>query len=277
MVGARPEVEQLRYPVVALALEHGAASSRRPRRARRHTHRSRGRRKGRIARGRSRNWVADTPALIRAHASASGSSIRTSRPRRGVTRLPPSRRARRPPRRRSTGRARPLPAPSRATCRRGRSARRRARPPRRRCRTGVGDLDHRVPVVRGHGDGDRGPGGRVTARSRAGCRRPGAGGGRRRPPPRLGRERDLALRLDRPRRLDGFAHEVVELDGLALQRPALVEPGQEKQVVDEEAHALGLAADPRHRAGEVLGPLRGAALEELRVRAHRGERRAELV
>ena len=38
MVGARPEVEQLRYPVVALALEHGAGVEQGDRRARRHTH-----------------------------------------------------------------------------------------------------------------------------------------------------------------------------------------------------------------------------------------------
>ena len=43
------------------------------------------------------------------------------------------------------------------------------------------------------------------------------------------------------------------------------------------AHALRLAADPAHRAREVVGPVGGAAREELGVGAHRGERRSQLV
>ena len=68
-----------------------------------------------------------------------------------------------------------------------------------------------------------------------------------------------------------------EVDRLALERPALVEPGEQQQVLDEHAHALALAADPGHRAGEVVGPPVGAALEQLGVGANGRERRAQLV
>ena len=88
---------------------------------------------------------------------------------------------------------------------------------------------------------------------------------------------DRALRLERPRRLDRLGDDRVERDRLELERPSLVEVGEQQQVLDEHAHPLGLAADPLHRALEVVGAVGGAAGEELGVGADRGERRAQLV
>ena len=65
--------------------------------------------------------------------------------------------------------------------------------------------------------------------------------------------------------------------GSSVERPALVEVREEEQVLDEDAHPLGLAADALHRALEIVGPAGGAAGEELGVGADGGERRAELV
>ena len=90
-------------------------------------------------------------------------------------------------------------------------------------------------------------------------------------------ERDRAIGLDRLRGLDGLADHLVERDGVALERAPVVEAREEQEVVDEEAHALRLAADPAHRALEVVRPLGRAAAVELRIGAHRGERRPQLV
>ncbi len=94
-----------------------------------------------------------------------------------------------------------------------------------------------------------------------------------------GRELDLdgAIRLERPRGLHRLGDDLVEGDRLELERAALVEVGEQQEVVDEHAHPLGLAADPLHRALEVVGAVGGAAAEELGVGADRGERRAQLV
>ena len=72
--------------------------------------------------------------------------------------------------------------------------------------------------------------------------------------------------------------DVVELDRLALERPALVEPREQQQVVDEQAHPLATRArSPPSSARDrpAAGPR--AAREQLGVRAHRRERRAQLV
>src|SRR5438128_331283 len=93
----------------------------------------------------------------------------------------------------------------------------------------------------------------------------------------LGREFDRPLRIERASGLDRLGSDLVELEPLALERPALVEAGEQEQVIDEGAHPLALAADPAHRALEVVRTLRCAALEELGVRSHRGQRCAQLV
>ena len=88
---------------------------------------------------------------------------------------------------------------------------------------------------------------------------------------------DRAFRLERPRRLHRLGDDLVEGDRLERERTALVEMGQQEQVIDEHAHPLGFTADPLHRALEVVGVVGGAAAEELGVGADGGERRAQLV
>jgi hypothetical protein len=94
---------------------------------------------------------------------------------------------------------------------------------------------------------------------------------------RLGLEGDRAPGLHDRRGLDGLADQLVQVDGLALQRTALVEPCEQEQVLDEQAHPLRLAADSGHQACQILGPPVRSPPVELGVGAHGGERRAQLV
>ena len=64
---------------------------------------------------------------------------------------------------------------------------------------------------------------------------------------------------------------------MAVEGPALVEAGEQQHLLDEHAHALGLALDARHRFGQVVGPGGRAPPEELGVAADRRQRRAQLV
>ena len=73
------------------------------------------------------------------------------------------------------------------------------------------------------------------------------------------------------------AATAAEVDRLALQRPALVEPGEQQHVVDQDAHPGRVVLDPPHHDVQVLGPLGGAAAEQLGVAAHGGQRRPQLV
>ena len=75
----------------------------------------------------------------------------------------------------------------------------------------------------------------------------------------------------------GVAGHGDEVDRLAFQRPALVEPGQQEEVLDEEPHAGGLVLDAAHGPGQVLRPLGGPPAEQLGVAPDGGERRAQLV
>ena len=68
-----------------------------------------------------------------------------------------------------------------------------------------------------------------------------------------------------------------QVDRIALERAALVEAGEQQQVVDEHAHARRLALDAAHRLRQVVGAVGGAAPEQLGVAADRRERRAQLV
>ena len=77
-----------------------------------------------------------------------------------------------------------------------------------------------------------------------------------------------------PDRIGGQGHE---LDGRHLHGHALVQAGQGEEVVDQAIHARRLDADARDDAGQVVGVLGPAALEQLGVGRHRGDGRAELV
>ena len=83
--------------------------------------------------------------------------------------------------------------------------------------------------------------------------------------------------LDGLSRLDGFGNDPVEPDDVPLERPPFVEPGEEQEIVDQEAHALRFASDPAHRAREVVRPRRCSAGEELGIRTDRGQRGPQLV
>ena len=50
----------------------------------------------------------------------------------------------------------------------------------------------------------------------------------------------------------GVGDQRRQVDGLALQRAALVEAGQEQEVLDERAHAHGLVLDAGHGPGQGL-------------------------
>ena len=86
-----------------------------------------------------------------------------------------------------------------------------------------------------------------------------------------------AVGVDRTGRVDRVRDDRREVDRLALERSALVEPSEQQEVVDEHAHALRLRFDARHRPGEVVGPRVGAAAEQLRVAPDRRDRRPQLV
>jgi hypothetical protein len=77
---------------------------------------------------------------------------------------------------------------------------------------------------------------------------------------------DRSARVDRACSVDRLADDLGEPHVLALERSALVESSEEEKVVDEEAHALGLAPDACHRALQV-GPRCGAAVEERSFRS----------
>ena len=76
---------------------------------------------------------------------------------------------------------------------------------------------------------------------------------------------------------DGVGGDDGQVDRLALERPALVEAGQQQQVVDEDAHAGRLLLDPAHGHGQVGRTLGRPPAEQLGVAPDGGQRRAQLV
>src|SRR5207302_5562808 len=65
-------------------------------------------------------------------------------------------------------------------------------------------------------------------------------------------------------------------DRLSLERAALVEVGEQQQLLDQQAHAVGLAADAGHCSLAILWMAFGLR-EQLRVGADGGDRVAQLV
>ena len=68
-----------------------------------------------------------------------------------------------------------------------------------------------------------------------------------------------------------------QVDGLAPDRPSLVEAGELEEIVHERGHPPALGADPLHRGGQGLGLGQAACAIEVGVAADGGQRRAELV
>ena len=91
------------------------------------------------------------------------------------------------------------------------------------------------------------------------------------------RRSDRAVGIDGAGVADRVDGEHAEIDRLRLERAALVEPGEEQQVVDERAHAHRFLLGAAHRLRELLGVVEAAAAVELGVPADRGHRRAQLV
>ena len=75
---------------------------------------------------------------------------------------------------------------------------------------------------------------------------------------------------------DGLDEEAGQVDGLARQRAAGVEAGQQQQVLDQRGHPARLLLDLGQR-GVGGGPVVGPAAGQLGVASDRGERRAQLV
>ena len=95
---------------------------------------------------------------------------------------------------------------------------------------------------------------------------------------RLVVEVDRPVRLDGARRVDRLARRARRAatgsrsSGRPSSRRASRSRSSTRTLIRSASRVM-----PRHRPREVVGPLCGAALEQLRVRAHRGERRAQLV
>ena len=88
---------------------------------------------------------------------------------------------------------------------------------------------------------------------------------------------DRAGRLDGAGVVDGVAGDLGEVDGADGERPLLVQPGQQQQVLDEQAHAGALGLDAAHQAPDVVLRAHGALAVELGEAADRGQRRPQLV
>ena len=91
------------------------------------------------------------------------------------------------------------------------------------------------------------------------------------------RRRHRSGRIDGPRVADRVDGEHAEIDGARFERAALVESGQEQEVVDERAHAHRFLLGAPHRLRQLLGVVETAAAVELGVAADRGHRRPQLV
>ena len=196
-------------------------------------------------RGRRRR-VRAVEGVTRYVEAASGSSTRKSAPPPGARRgRDACRRAPRRSRRRSRGRGRRRRSRASATCRRGRSGRRRAPSSSvGEARALVAHLEHGRAVRRVETRTCAGVSGGVCERtlpSRLSSTRR-----RRARSPSTDRRLDLQVerprRVERARRLDRLGGELVELDRLALERLALVEPREQQQVLDELLHPVALAA-----------------------------------
>jgi hypothetical protein len=95
---------------------------------------------------------------------------------------------------------------------------------------------------------------------------------------RAGRdEADGSGRIDHAGIEHGISCELGQVDAVVAEWATLVEPCEQKEVVDETAHPRGLALDAAEGGGEVFRAPDGSALEELGVPPDRRERRAQLV
>ena len=85
------------------------------------------------------------------------------------------------------------------------------------------------------------------------------------------------VRVDRSGRVHGLADDPGQIDRVAFERPALIQPREQEEIVDQHAHPTRLGLDASHRLLQILRARVRSATEELRVAADRRERGAELV
>ena len=76
---------------------------------------------------------------------------------------------------------------------------------------------------------------------------------------------------------DGLESQVGEVDLVAVERPAGVQPREQQQVLDQGGHPGGLGLDLGHRQGQLLRVGRAGAPAQLGVPVDGGQRRAQLV
>ena len=75
----------------------------------------------------------------------------------------------------------------------------------------------------------------------------------------------------------GIDDQPGHVDGLAVQRPSGVEPGEQQQVVDEDAHPGGLGKDSSQGVGHAFRCVAGVPQRQFRVAADGREGSAQLV
>ena len=86
-----------------------------------------------------------------------------------------------------------------------------------------------------------------------------------------------AGRVDGPGILRGICSQRRQVDRFCVERPSLVQAGEQQQVVDEPGHAGRLAVDAAHGGVQVAGAIGEAVLEELGVASDGGEGSPQLV
>ena len=75
----------------------------------------------------------------------------------------------------------------------------------------------------------------------------------------------------------GLGRHAEQVDRMPGQRPLLVEPGQQQQVVDEQPHPPDLALDAAHRLVQLRAGRGAAAPVQLGEALYRRQRRTQLV
>ena len=85
------------------------------------------------------------------------------------------------------------------------------------------------------------------------------------------------LGADRPVVGGGVCDDAAQVDRAAVQRPLLVEAGEQQELLDEAPHAGRLTLDPGHRPSQRLVVGQPASLVELGVAPDGGDRGAQLV
>jgi len=150
---------------------------------------------------------------------------------------------------------------------------------RRHPRPLVGDLDQRVPAGGAHTHGGRGARRGVVqhVRQQVAHHLAQPRGVADHPDRAVVVQRQRPVRVDRQRVGHRVGGQLGQLDRPALQRPALVEAGEQEQLLHQRAHPGRLRLDPAHRLLQVVLAGRRPAPEQPGVTAGGRHRGAQLV